>query len=89
MKKILVCVNYRANPDQPSCAARGSKELARCLEEELANHEISIKVEHADCLGYCDKGPNLKLSPEGRFFHHGSKREITAILSELKKFSLN
>jgi NADH:ubiquinone oxidoreductase subunit E len=87
MKKILVCVNYRANPDRPSCAARGSKELARCLQEGLAKHEIDIKVEHSDCLGYCDKGPNLKLSPLGRFFHHGHESDIPSIVQELKKIS--
>lgn len=86
MKKIIVCVNSRANPDQPSCAARGSRELARCLETEIAKHKLGIKVERSDCLGYCSVGPNLKLAPQGRFLHGFKKQDIPAILVELKQF---
>jgi hypothetical protein len=89
MKKVIVCVNFRANPNQPSCAARGSRELALCLQAELVSHKINIVIEHSDCLGYCDKGPNLKLAPEGRFLHYGNKQDIPAILLALKQFSIN
>ena len=86
VKKVIICVNYRANPDQPSCAARGSRELARCLKNELAGNNLDIKVEHSDCLGYCEVGPNLKLVPQGRFFHHFKKQDIPAVLTQLKQF---
>jgi (2Fe-2S) ferredoxin len=88
-KKVIICVNYRANPDQPSCAGRGSRDLARCLKDELAGSHLDIKIEHSDCLGYCEMGPNLKLVPQGRFFHHFKKQDIPAILKQIKQFLLS
>lgn len=87
MKKLFICVNFRANPDQPSCAARGSKDLALCLEAEIAKHKLNIGIERSGCLGFCDVGPNLKLAPNGNFFHHFNKQAIPAFLKQLKNFA--
>jgi (2Fe-2S) ferredoxin len=87
VKKVFVCVNYRANPAQPSCAARGSRELAQCLETEIADRKLDIGIERSDCLGYCDIGPNIKLAPQGRFFHHIKKQDLPAILLEIENLA--
>lgn len=73
MKKLLICTNYRANPNQNSCASRGSKVLANELTQLVKNDELDILVETTNCLGYCDIGINLKLSPNGDFIHHATK----------------
>lgn len=82
MKNIIVCVNYRANPDQPSCAARGSEAIARCIEQEIARRELPLSVERVICLGCCRQGPNVRLAPDGRFFHHFNTGDIAQLLSE-------
>lgn len=89
MKKILVCTNLRANPNQPSCAARGSEALANELNQVIKKQNIAIEVEHTDCLGFCEIGINLRLSPNGDFIHQANNSEQckTAILSAVKKFS--
>lgn len=87
MKKIIVCVNYRANPDQPSCAARGSEEIAQHLETEVAKRHLPISVERFYCLGHCDHGPNLHLAPGGLFFHYLSLENIAEALSEIEHFA--
>jgi (2Fe-2S) ferredoxin len=69
MKKLLVCTNFRANPSQPSCAARGSQQIMADLVLQFAQQNLKIKVEESPCLGYCNVGSNLRLAPNGAFFH--------------------
>ena len=85
-KKILVCTNYRANPNNPSCAARGSKKIAVELQLELEKANISIEIELSPCMGFCNVGPNLRLVPNGEFFHEVSAEKLTKITRATKKF---
>lgn len=89
MKKILICTNYRANPNQPSCAARGSQLLIDDLAKNLCQAQTAITLEPTSCLGYCSIGINLKLSPSGRFVHHlaNSEASIASILKLVKQFT--
>lgn len=86
MKKIIVCVNYRANPDQPSCAARGSEEIAQCIEAEVAKRDLAVCVERFNCLGQCERGPNVRLAPDGKFFNRLSKQDVPALIVEIEQF---
>ena len=85
-KKILVCTNYRANPNNSSCAARGSKQIAVELQLELEKANISIEIEASPCMGFCNVGPNLRLVPNGEFFHEVSAEKLTKITRATKKF---
>ena len=85
-KKILICTNFRANPNNPSCAARGSKEVMATLLQELKQKNLPITVEESPCLGFCEIGPNLRLMPNGEFFHGVSDKELSAIIKSTKKF---
>ncbi len=85
-KKILVCTNFRANPNNPSCAARGSKQVMAALVQKLKQKNLPIIVEESPCLGFCEIGPNLRLLPNGEFFHGVSVTELTSIIKNTKKF---
>jgi NADH:ubiquinone oxidoreductase subunit E len=85
-KKLLVCTNYRANPNNPSCAARGSKEIMAKLTQQLQKKNVSIKVEEIQCLGYCNVGPNIRLIPNGEIFHEVSVKKFTEIIQATKGF---
>jgi (2Fe-2S) ferredoxin len=80
---ITVCINHRANPDVPSCAARGGAEVARCLEQAVAERNLPLRIERFNCLGKCELGPNLKLSPGGNFYHGVSPESIPELLDEI------
>lgn len=86
MKKVIVCVNYRANPDQPSCAARGSEKIAQCLEEEISKRNLHIPLERLHCMGFCEQGPNVRLVPNGQFFHELSLQDIPDVMADIEKF---
>lgn len=85
-KKILVCTNYRVNPNNPSCAARGSKQIAAELQLKLQKNNISIEIEESACMGFCNVGPNLRLVPNGEFFHEVSAKKLPKIIRAAKKF---
>jgi NADH:ubiquinone oxidoreductase subunit E len=85
-KKLLVCTNYRANSNNPSCAARGSKELACALLQELQKINVLIETEEIQCMGYCKVGPNIRLMPNGEFFHEVSAKKFSKIIKATKVF---
>ena len=88
-KKILICTNFRANPNNPSCAGRGSKEVMVALLKELEQKDLSIIVEESPCLGFCEIGPNLRLMPTGKFFHGVSDKKLSEVIKSTKKFLKN
>ena len=81
-----MCTNFRANPNNPSCAARGSKDIMAALLQELEQKNLPITVEESPCLGFCEFGPNLRLMPNGEFFHGVSDKELSAIIKSTKRF---
>ena len=85
-KKLLVCTNFRANPNQPSCAARGSKEIASQLMQQLQQKNVSIEIEEIQCMGYCNTGPNVRLIPNGGYFHEVSATKFAEIIKATKVF---
>lgn len=85
-RKIIVCVNHRANPERPSCGARGGEEIACGLEMELRRRKLAIPVERFNCLGQCENVPNLRLAPAGPFYHHCSLQDIPGLMAEIEDF---
>ena len=88
MKKILICANFRANPNNPSCAARGSKQLLTELTIQIQQNSLEINIEESPCLGFCQVGPNVRLVPNGPFFHAVSTEKLDDLIVAAKKFSV-
>ena len=86
-KKLLVCTNYRANHNNPSCTARGSKQTTAELQLKFKENNIAIEIEESPCMGFCSIGPNLRLVPNGQFFHSVSTKNLPEILQAAKKFT--
>ena len=86
MKKILVCTNFRANPNNPSCAARGSEEVLAKLKLELKQKSLAIEAGASPCMGFCEIGPNAHLIPSGPFLHSISAKNLSDAIKETKIF---
>lgn len=86
-KTVTVCVNYRANPDAPSCGARGGLEIAEALEAAVAECGLPVVVERFNCLGMCERGPNLKLSPGGGFCQGVHLEDLPQLLEKITAFA--
>lgn len=83
-KKILVCTNFRSNPNLPSCGARGSNEVLAAL--STAGQPLNISVYAIPCMGLCDIGPNVRFSPSGNYFHEASLNDIKMLIKEFERF---
>jgi NADH:ubiquinone oxidoreductase subunit E len=86
MKSILICTNHRANPNQPSCGARGAVALKQQLSDAVTASGVALGVKEIQCLGECDIGPNLRLIPGGQSFHHVDADSIPTVLKAAKSF---
>lgn len=86
MKSILICTNHRANPNLPSCGARGAEGLKQQLSEAVTASGLKLGVKEIQCLGECDIGPNLRLIPGGQSFHHMETSRILTVLKAAKSF---
>ncbi|HEU4709708.1 MAG TPA: (2Fe-2S) ferredoxin domain-containing protein [Methylophilaceae bacterium] len=86
LRKIVVCVNHRANPNLPSCGARGGETIACRLESELRQRALEVTVEHFNCLGQCEAGPNIRLAPAGPFYHGLTESDIPDLMIEIESF---
>lgn len=80
--RIRVCTNFRAGDLLPSCAARGSKDLAEALRHEIALRGDFIRFETVHCLGKCHIGPTIKLLPGGPFLQ-GAQASDAAHIADL------
>ena len=81
MKTIVACVNFRPFTNQPSCAQRGSRELADWLEEEIERRGLDVTIDRAVCLGHCPIGPNFRVLG-GEFVHEATREKLIPLLEE-------
>lgn len=87
MKKIIVCINLRANPAQPSCAARGGEIIAERLEQKILQAGLKLTVERFPCLGRCALGPNARMAPAGKFLCELDPEHLETAMAEIMAFA--
>lgn len=85
-KHITVCIHRRANPDQPSCGSQGLA-IAEALRLAIDERGLELSVMTFNCLGKCDLGPNVKLSPRGEFCHGIDAAELDPLLEKITAFA--
>jgi len=81
---LMICVNRRFRADEPSCAARGSEDLAQAIEDGVRERRIAITVERSVCMAQCPKGPTIRLAPGGRFILGSKTDDVDRVLDELE-----
>lgn len=86
MRSILICTHYRANPNQPSCGARGAQALKQALADSVVNQGLALGIVEIQCLGECEAGPNMRLIPSGPIFHHVDLEQLATIIDATKHF---
>lgn len=65
--EIYVCTNLRMSG--ASCAGQGAHDVLKALRARPAVLGGDVSVRDSVCMGYCGKGPNVKIM--GGDFHHG------------------
>jgi NADH:ubiquinone oxidoreductase subunit F (NADH-binding)/CBS domain-containing protein/(2Fe-2S) ferredoxin len=51
-----------------ACTATGSQKVVNTLEEEAAKRSVKLEVVKTGCQGLCQKGPVMKVEPQGIFY---------------------
>ena len=66
------------------CDSSGSAVLMSTFEKELKKNGLDeeVKIVPTGCFGLCEKGPVVIVYPEGTFYSHVTKDDVTVIVSE-------
>lgn len=83
--RLVVCTNRRLTLNNPSCGFN-NEVLAEQLERLILEQQLSTTIEYRGCLGQCEKDPNIRLAPSGKFFHNVREDDLPMIISEIKRF---
>jgi (2Fe-2S) ferredoxin len=79
---VTVCINERPPTGiiTISCGPRGGFVIAEALEEELKRRGVKARFATIKCLGLCEKGPNVRLTPSNSWFHGVHDTDVAAIV---------
>ena len=75
--QVLVCGGT-------GCTSSGSKDIIRCLNEELVKNGIDKEVEviRTGCFGLCELGPVVIIYPEGAFYSRVKAEDVPELVME-------
>lgn len=87
LRKLLTEETFR--PEVPrirlcsgtACTATGSPKVVTALEEEAAKRGITLDVVKTGCQGLCQKGPVMKVEPQGIFYQKVKPGHAKSILA--------
>lgn len=80
--RFLFCTNERSG-DRKCCAdadAGALRKYAKQCVAPLRDEGLPVKVKRSDCLGYCSRGPVIKVLPDEVLYTYADKEDIDAIL---------
>ena len=79
---ITVCINERPPTGiiTVSCGPRGGFAIAAAIEAELKRRKMPVRFATIRCLGLCERGPNVRLSPSNSWFHGVHESDVATIL---------
>ncbi len=64
-----------------ACTATGSPKVLSAIEEEAAKRGITLDVVKTGCQGLCQKGPVMRVEPEGIFYQKVKPEHARSIMS--------
>ncbi len=83
---VFVCT--QAKPDgAPCCEAVGGKAVLEALRAEIGKRGMAqdVLVTSCGCLGVCERGPNVVIYPEGKWFTAVTGTDVERIVREYLK----
>lgn len=77
--RLVLCIGKSCNANHEADA------LFQRLEETLGEPSNftcpkMIRWETANCLSWCDDGPNIAIFPAGEFFHHMTPQKLEPLI---------
>ena len=64
-----------------ACTATGTHKVMAAIEEEAGKRGLEVDVVHTGCQGLCQKGPVMKVEPQGIFYQKVKPEHARSILA--------
>jgi len=64
-----------------ACTASGSPEVMRAIEEDAGKRGINLEIVKTGCQGFCQKGPVMRVEPQGIFYQKVRPADVRWILT--------
>ncbi len=80
---VVICVNVRLGAKSVSCGGSDSEAIAEALQSGIEERGLAAKIDRIHCLGLCSMGPNVRVVPNGNWYHEVSLNDADAILNDL------
>jgi len=78
---ITVCVNVRPdNAISVSCGPRGGHAIETAIRAEVVKQSVPVDIRTIECLGLCQKGPNVRLAPGNSWFHGVREADVPELV---------
>ncbi len=79
---VTVCVNVRppGTIATVSCGPRGGAAIAESILAELKRRNLRVRFSAIKCLGMCESGPNVRLTPSNSWCHGAHVSDVGAIV---------
>lgn len=83
-KVILVCGNIRTD-GRVSCGPQGGSELKDRLKEMCKAKNLPVRVAQSSCLGQCDFGPNIMITPDNLWLSGVTMNDLEEVVKIIEK----
>jgi (2Fe-2S) ferredoxin len=80
---VTVCINDRDERFAPCCGRHGGPDIATALRAAVSRLALDVDVQTINCLGLCEKGPNLRIAPSGSLYHKLTVEDVPAVVDAL------
>ncbi|HLP41974.1 MAG TPA: (2Fe-2S) ferredoxin domain-containing protein [Fibrobacteria bacterium] len=82
---LFFCTNTR-DDGKTSCGdTKDTTVLAERLKDRFKEERLPVRVTRSQCLGPCEKGPNIMCYPHEVWFQDVSEKDEEAIAAEVKR----
>lgn len=82
---ILVCGNIRTD-GRMSCGPNGGTDLKDRLKEMCKARNLPVRVVQSSCLGKCDDGPNIMITPANVWLSKVTMNDVDEIVKKIEQY---
>lgn len=84
---VTICINERPPSGliTVSCGPRGGFAIASAIESEIKQRGLVLRCATIKCLGLCEDGPNVRLTPSNSWFHGVRLSDVPEIIDTLER----
>lgn len=83
-KIVLVCGNVHTD-GRVSCGPQGGTEFKDAIKKICKEKQLPVRVVQSSCLGQCDFGPNIMITPDNVWLSGVTHADIDAIVTLIEK----